>query len=64
MALITRNFYISLLVFNVILFAGGWLLRDSEAGVQAVVVVAFAVGLTLLHVLDDRDRRGRRSRGG
>lgn len=54
---ITRNFYISLLVFNGILFPGGWLLRHSEAGVQAVVVVAFAVGITLLHVLDDRERR-------
>jgi hypothetical protein len=29
--------------------------------VQAVVVVAFIVGLTMLHVLDDRDRR--RARG-
>ncbi len=55
--MITRNFYISLLVFNAILFSGGWLLRGSEAGVQAVVVTAFAIGLTLLHVLDDRDRR-------
>lgn len=59
--MITRNFYISLLVFNCILFLGGWLLRDSEAGVQAVVVAAFAIGLTLLHVLDDRDRRHKRS---
>jgi hypothetical protein len=59
---ITRNFYISLLVFNGILFLGGWLARDSEAGVQAVVVGAFAIGLTLLHVLDDRDRRRRQSR--
>jgi len=61
MRMITRNFYISLLVFNVILFGGGLLLRDSDAGVQAVVVVAFAVGLTLLHVLDDRDRRTRQT---
>lgn len=45
--MITRNFYISLLVFNVILFGGGLLLRHSEAGVQAVVVVAFTVGLTM-----------------
>jgi len=59
--MITRNFYISLAVFNLILFSGGWLLRHSEAGVQAVVVVAFIVGLTMLHVLDDRDRR--RTRG-
>ena len=59
--MITRNFYISLLVFNVILFGGGLLLRHSEAGVQAVVVVAFIVGLTMLEVLDDRDRR--RTRG-
>jgi len=29
--------------------------------VQAVVVVAFVVGLTMLEVLDDRDRR--RTRG-
>jgi hypothetical protein len=48
-------------VFNLILFVGAWLLRDSEAGVQAVVVVAFAVGLTMLEVLDSRDRR--RARG-
>jgi hypothetical protein len=55
--MITRSFYISLVVFNLILFVGGWLLRHSEAGVQAIVVVAFTVGLTVLHVLDDRDRR-------
>jgi hypothetical protein len=55
--MITRNFYISLVVFNLILFGGGWLLRHSEAGVQAIVVVAFTVGLTLLQVLDDRARR-------
>jgi hypothetical protein len=59
--MITRNFYISLLVFNGILFSGGWLLRESEAGVQAVVVAAFAIGLTLLHVLDDRDQRRKQS---
>jgi hypothetical protein len=59
---ITRNFYISLAIFNGILFLGGWLVRDSEAGVQAVVVAAFAIGLTLLHVLDDRDRRGKQNR--
>ena len=59
--MITRNFDISLLVFNVILSRGGLLLRHSEAGVQAVVVVAFVVGLTILHVLDARDRR--RTRG-
>jgi hypothetical protein len=52
----------SLLVFNGILFSGGWLLRHSEAGVQVVVVAAFAIGLTLLHVLDDRDRRREQSR--
>lgn len=55
--MITRGFYISLLVFNVILFAGGWLLRGSEAGVQAVVVVAFGAGLTVLHMLDGRDEQ-------
>lgn len=59
--MVTRNFYISLVVFNLILFVGGWLLRHSEAGVQAVVVIAFAVGLTMLEVLDSRDRR--RTRG-
>jgi hypothetical protein len=57
-----RNVYISLLAFNGIIFPGGWLLRDSEAGVQAVVVVAFAISLTLLNVLDDRDRRREQSR--
>jgi hypothetical protein len=46
---------------GIILFGGGLLLRHSEAGVQAVVVVAFVVGLTMLEVLDDRDRR--RTRG-
>lgn len=57
-----RNVYISVLAFNGILFPGSWLLRDSEAGVQVVVVVAFAISLTLLHVLDDRDRRRKQGR--
>jgi len=60
--MITRNFYISLVVFNLILFGGGWLLRHSEAGVQATVVIAFAVGLTMLEVLDSRGRRRTGSR--
>lgn len=57
-----RNIYISLLAFNGIIFPGSWLLRDSETGVQTVVIVAFVISLTLLHVLDDRDRQRKQSR--
>lgn len=62
MPIITRNFYISLAVAILILFGGGLLFRDSEPGPQIAMVMAFAVGLTLLHVLDDRDQR-RKQRG-
>lgn len=62
MVIITRNFYISLAIAIVILFGGGFLFRGSETGSGAAMVLAFAVGLTLLHVLDGRDQR-RKQRG-
>jgi hypothetical protein len=60
---ITRNFYISLAIAIVILFGGGlFLFRGSETGSGVAMVLAFAVGLTLLQVLDDRDERRRQQR--
>jgi preprotein translocase subunit SecG len=55
-----RNIYISLVVFVCILFPAGILLQDSEAAVQAVVVVAFVACFTVLHTLDERQRRRER----
>jgi hypothetical protein len=63
MAVITRNFYIALAVVVCILFVGGYLFRHSEIGSFAVLVATFAVGFTLLHVLDDRDERRRQQHG-
>lgn len=61
--MITRNFYIAFAALVCILFSGGYVFRYSEAGSQLTVVVAFAVGFTLLHVLDDRDERRRQQHG-
>jgi hypothetical protein len=60
---ITRNFYLTLLLAACILGSGGFLFRDSEAGSFATVIVAFGVGLGLLEILDDRDRRRKQSSG-
>ncbi len=60
--IIKRNFYISLAIGVCILFVGGYVFRDSEIGSFAVLVATFGVSLTLIHVLDDRDRRRKQQR--
>lgn len=60
--MITRNFYIALAAAVSILLVGGYVFRHSEGGSQLTVVVAFAVGFTLLHMLDDRDQRRKQQR--
>ena len=57
MAMIARNFYISMTIAVIILFSGGFLFKGSEGLMWVVQILSFSVGLTLLHVLDDRDRR-------
>jgi hypothetical protein len=59
--MITKGFYVSLLVFAGILLLGGLLFRDSEAGVQVAVVAAYLVGATVLCVFDIREGRRRKN---
>ncbi|HKB52185.1 MAG TPA: hypothetical protein VKC63_12260 [Solirubrobacterales bacterium] len=63
MVVITKNFYITLAIAACILFVGGFLFRHSEMGSFATVAAAFGIGLSLLHVLDDRERRRKRDTG-
>lgn len=58
---ITRNFYLTQLIAMAIIIVAGSLFRDSEIGMFAALMTAFAVGLTLLDVLDERDHRRRKS---
>jgi hypothetical protein len=58
---ITKGFYISLLVAAAILGTGAVLFRDSDAGVQASTAIALVVGAVLLRVFDTREGRGGRS---
>ena len=59
MELSRRNFVVSLLVTACILFTGSILLRHSETAVQANAAVSFAIGISLLLYLDERERRRR-----
>jgi len=59
MPIVTRNFYITLAIAALIFLVGGILFGQSSPGAQITVVAAFGVGLTLLHVLDERDRHRR-----
>jgi hypothetical protein len=61
MVVITRNFYITLALAACVLFIGGFLFRHSEVGSFATLVVAFVGGLSLLHLLDDREWRRKQS---
>lgn len=61
MPLITRNFYFTLLIAISILFVGGFLFRDSEVGSFATLAASFGIGLGLLEILDERERRRKRS---
>lgn len=53
-----RNPHIALAVTAVLLFGGGWLLRDTgEKPIQAWAAFSIAVGFIVLHALDARDNR-------
>jgi hypothetical protein len=63
MKMIDTSFVVSMLAFVCILFGGGFLFHSSEAGMTAIVVIAFGVGSTVLVELDMRSGRiGRRKR--
>jgi hypothetical protein len=52
-----RNIYIALVVAVGILFPGMAFFRHEETASQVVVIVAFTVGIGVLHSLDVRHRR-------
>ena len=56
MVVITKNFYITLVLAACVLFVGGLLFRHSEIGSFVTLVVVFVGGISLLHFLDDRER--------
>jgi hypothetical protein len=64
MVVITRNFYITLALAACVLLVGGFLFRHSEIGSFATLVVAFVGGISLLHVLDDREHRRKKAETG
>ncbi len=64
MVVITRNFYITLGLATCVLLVGGFVFRHSEAGSFLTLVVAFVGGLSLLHVLDDRERQRKEQEAG
>jgi hypothetical protein len=59
MVVITKNFYITLAIATCILLVGGFLFQHSEIGSFATLILAFVGGLSLLHVLDDREFRSK-----
>jgi hypothetical protein len=53
-----RNIYISLCASLCTLFPGAFLLRDAGEGPNfLLLIVTFATAFTVLHKLDDRQRR-------
>jgi hypothetical protein len=58
MKVIDRAFKVSMLVFVCILFGGGLLFQNSEAGTYASTAVAFVVGPVLLMFLSTLEGRG------
>lgn len=62
MPLVTRNFYITLAIAILIFVVGGILFGQSSPGAQITVIAAFSIGLILLDVLDDRERRRKQRR--
>ena len=56
MSMERRNFFLSLAVAICIQVFGRIAFRDSVAGSQLSVVASFAIGQTLLFVLDGRER--------
>jgi hypothetical protein len=57
-----RNFFTTLGIAVCIVVLGRILFQDSAAGSQLSVVAAFAIGLTLLNVLDARERSRKRGK--
>lgn len=58
-----RNIYIALFACACVFVPGAFLLRDAGDGPNLVLeILAFATAFTVLHRLDDRQRR--RERGG
>jgi len=56
--MITKGFYISLLIAAAIMGVGAALFHDSQAGVQATTAVALVIGAVVLRVFDTREGRG------
>ena len=54
-----RNIWISLAVGWGIAAAGALVFRSSEEAMSLVMLLSFAVGITLLHALDRRELRKR-----
>jgi hypothetical protein len=52
-----RNIYIALIVAVAILLPGMAVFRHDDTASQVVVIVAFTVGILVLHSLDARHRR-------
>jgi hypothetical protein len=53
---ITRNFYITLALAACVLLVGGFLFRHSEIGSFATLALVFVGSISLLNILDDRER--------
>jgi hypothetical protein len=53
MFVMTRYIYLSLLIFICIVGAGAILFPDSSSDQQAMLVLAWIVSFTFLHVFDD-----------
>lgn len=53
---VTRNFYIAMAVAITVLFGGGHLIGDTEAGMFVVLMATFLIGIGLLEGLESRQR--------
>jgi hypothetical protein len=58
-----RYVHIGLAVGMTIVIIGAVLFRDSEAAVQAVGLIGFAVGAAVYHFLDERNKARERREG-
>lgn len=59
MALITKGFVVSMLVFVFIFVGGAVFLYDSEAAMQAVIIAAILISSVVEVIFTERERRGR-----
>ncbi len=62
MVVITKNFYITLVLAAGIVFVGEVLFRHSQIGMFATLMLAFGGGISLLEFLDERERRRKNKR--